>query len=239
TGVHTCALPISPPYAGLRDLHHRFDDVQVLGFPCNQFGAQEPGTEAEICEFVETRYGVDFPMFAKVEVNGPGEAPLYSMLKAAQPGDGEQADITWNFEKFLVDGDGNVVQRFAPGTTPDEGGEVTAGRRGAAAAHAGPAAAGQPAAAGGERARGGQAATGTPTGAVRASRLVRATVRWPRNGRRSIPPISRVAPRTVAASESTPATGTTTWRASSRSTAGPRRATARGRRARPSSAASS
>ena len=120
---------LTPQYAGLRDLHHRFDDVQVLGFPCNQFGAQEPGTEAEICEFVETRYGVDFPMFAKVEVNGPGEAPLYSMLKAAQPGDGEQADITWNFEKFLVDGDGNVVQRFAPGTTPEEVGEVIAGLR--------------------------------------------------------------------------------------------------------------
>ncbi len=120
---------LTPQYAGLRDLHHRFDDVQVLGFPCNQFGAQEPGTEAEICEFVETRYGVDFPMFAKVEVNGPGEAPLYSMLKAAQPGDSEQADITWNFEKFLVDGDGNVVQRFAPGTTPEEVGEVIAGLR--------------------------------------------------------------------------------------------------------------
>lgn len=111
---------LTPQYAGLQDLHRRFDDLQVLGFPCNQFGGQEPGTEAEICEFVESRFGVDFPMFAKVEVNGPGEAPLYTMLKAAEPGDGDSSDITWNFEKFLVDGEGNVVQRFGPGTTPEQ-----------------------------------------------------------------------------------------------------------------------
>lgn len=120
---------LTPQYAGLRDLHHRFDDLQVLGFPCNQFGSQEPGSEAEICEFVESRYGVDFPMFAKIEVNGPNEAPLYTLLKAAQRGDGESPDITWNFEKFLVDGDGNVVRRFPPATTPEEVGEVIASMR--------------------------------------------------------------------------------------------------------------
>ena len=92
----------------------------MLGFPCNQFAGQEPGTEAEILEFVQSKFDVDFPMFAKIEVNGPGEAELYTMLKAAQPGEGESPDITWNFEKFLVDKQGNVVLRFPPPTTPDE-----------------------------------------------------------------------------------------------------------------------
>jgi glutathione peroxidase len=92
----------------------------VLGFPCNQFGAQEPGTEAEILEFVTSKFDVDFPMFSKIEVNGDGACELYQLLKAAQPGDGESADITWNFEKFLVDREGNVVRRFPPMTTPDD-----------------------------------------------------------------------------------------------------------------------
>ena len=92
----------------------------MLGFPCNQFGAQEPGTEAEILEFVTSKYDVDFPMFAKIEVNGDGACELYRLLKAAQPGDGDNPDITWNFEKFLVDRQGNVVRRFPPMTTPDE-----------------------------------------------------------------------------------------------------------------------
>ena len=83
--------------------------------PCNQFGAQEPGTEAEILEFVQSKYDVDFPMFAKIEVNGDGACELYQFLKEAKPG-----DITWNFTKFLVDGDGNVVERFEPKTTPEE-----------------------------------------------------------------------------------------------------------------------
>jgi glutathione peroxidase len=91
-----------------------------LGFPCNQFGNQEPGTEAEILEFAASTYGVTFPMFAKIEVNGPSEAPLYTLLKAAQPGDGDSSDITWNFEKFLVDGDGNVTNRFSPPVTPEQ-----------------------------------------------------------------------------------------------------------------------
>ena len=98
--------------------------MQVLGFPCNQFGGQEPGSEEEILEFVTSKYEVDFPMFAKIEVNGDGAAPLYQMLKEAQPGDGDSSDITWNFEKFLVGKDGTVVRRFSPMVTPEEVAEV-------------------------------------------------------------------------------------------------------------------
>ena len=83
--------------------------------PCNQFGAQEPGTEAEILAFVQSNYDVDFPMFAKIEVNGDGTCDLYKLLKEAKPG-----DIAWNFTKFLVDGAGNVVERFEPQVTPEE-----------------------------------------------------------------------------------------------------------------------
>ena len=83
--------------------------------PCNQFGAQEPGTEAEILEFVRSNYDVTFPMFAKIEVNGDGTCELYQFLKEARPG-----DIAWNFTKFLVDGQGNVVERFEPRVTPEE-----------------------------------------------------------------------------------------------------------------------
>ena len=83
--------------------------------PCNQFGAQEPGTEEEILEFVRDNYDVTFPMFAKVEVNGDGTCELYRYLKAAKPG-----DIAWNFTKFLVDGRGQVLERFEPQVTPEE-----------------------------------------------------------------------------------------------------------------------
>jgi glutathione peroxidase len=92
----------------------------VLGFPCNQFGAQEPGTNAEILEFATSNYGVTFPMFHKIEVNGDGAAPLYRWLKDRQPGDGDSAEITWNFEKFLVDPAGDAVARFPPTTTPEQ-----------------------------------------------------------------------------------------------------------------------
>ncbi len=92
----------------------------MLGFPCNQFAGQEPGTAEEIREFVSTQYDIDFPMFAKIDVNGDNEAPLYSLLKAAQPGDGDTADIAWNFEKFLVSGSGEVLARWAPPVTPEE-----------------------------------------------------------------------------------------------------------------------
>jgi glutathione peroxidase len=92
----------------------------VLGFPCNQFGGQEPGTDEEVLEFATSKFDVDFPMFSKIEVNGDGACELYRRLKEAQPGDGDSAEITWNFEKFLVDKSGNVVRRFGPATTPEE-----------------------------------------------------------------------------------------------------------------------
>ena len=96
----------------------------MLAFPCNQFGGQEPGSNAEIKEFATSKFDADFPMFAKIEVNGDGAADLYKLLKAEQPGDGDSAEISWNFEKFLVDKSGNVVRRFAPQVTPDEVGAV-------------------------------------------------------------------------------------------------------------------
>ncbi len=92
----------------------------MLGIPCNQFGAQEPGSDAEILEFATSKFEVEFPMFSKIDVNGDNEAPLYSFLKSAQPGEGDSADIVWNFEKFLVDAGGNVVKRYSPQTTPEE-----------------------------------------------------------------------------------------------------------------------
>mgnify|MGYP000618931378 FL=1 len=92
----------------------------MLGIPCNQFGAQEPGSDAEILEFATSKFEVEFPMFSKIDVNGDNEAPLYSFLKSAQPGEGDSADIVWNFEKFLVDADGNAVKRYSPQTTPEE-----------------------------------------------------------------------------------------------------------------------
>jgi glutathione peroxidase len=92
----------------------------VLGFPCNQFGAQEPGSAEEIRSFVDDNYQIDFPMFAKIEVNGDGACELYDWLKSEQPGDGEASDITWNFEKFLVSAEGDVVTRFSPMVTPEE-----------------------------------------------------------------------------------------------------------------------
>ena len=91
-----------------------------MGFPCNQFGAQEPGSAEEIRAFVTEKYDIDFPMFAKIEVNGDGACELYDWLKSEQPGEGESPDITWNFEKFLVNGAGEVVARFSPMVTPEE-----------------------------------------------------------------------------------------------------------------------
>ncbi len=92
----------------------------MLAFPCNQFRDQEPGTNEEILEFATSTYGVTFPMFAKIEVNGDGAAPLYRWLRSEQPGEGATSDIAWNFTKFLVDGDGKVVARYEPMTTPEE-----------------------------------------------------------------------------------------------------------------------
>ena len=89
--------------------------MKVLGFPCNQFGAQEPGTNAEILEFAQSKYDANFPLFAKVEVNGDGACDLYEWLKSEKPG-----DIAWNFTKFLVGKDGSVAARFEPQVTPEQ-----------------------------------------------------------------------------------------------------------------------
>jgi glutathione peroxidase len=111
----------TPQYAGLEALHAKYHGkgFAVLGFPCNQFGAQEPGDEAEIASFCSTRFAVDFPMFAKIEVNGEGAHPLWKALKKAAPGLLGSEAIKWNFTKFLVGRDGRVVERFAPTTTPE------------------------------------------------------------------------------------------------------------------------
>lgn len=113
---------LTPQYAGLEALWQRFRErgLVVLGFPCNQFGAQEPGDAAEIAEFCTTNYGVSFPMFAKIEVNGPHTHPLYAHLKSAEPGVLGTEAIKWNFTKFLVDRSGAVVRRYAPTTTPEQ-----------------------------------------------------------------------------------------------------------------------
>ena len=110
---------MTPQYAGLRTLE---DDgaVKVLGFPCNQFGRQEPGSNEEILEFARSRYDANFQLFAKVEVNGDGACELYEYLKSAQPRSDGSTDIAWNFTKFLVDGDGRVVARYEPRVRPAE-----------------------------------------------------------------------------------------------------------------------
>ncbi len=91
-----------------------------MGFPCNQFGSQEPGTNEEIREFASAKYNINFPMFSKIDVNGDGACELYRILKIAQANADGSEDITWNFTKFLVNADGDVVKRFDPKTTPDE-----------------------------------------------------------------------------------------------------------------------
>ena len=110
----------TPQYQGLEALQKRFagSGFSVLGFPCNQFGAQEPGNDAEIADFCRLTYHVDFPMFAKVDVNGNAAHPLFKALKAAAPGLLGSQTIKWNFTKFLVDRTGQVINRFAPTTTP-------------------------------------------------------------------------------------------------------------------------
>ena len=110
----------TPQYEGLEALQKQYGarGFSVLGFPCNQFGAQEPGDEAEIANFCKLTYDVDFPMFAKVEVNGDGASPLFQALKKAAPGLLGSEGIKWNFTKFLVDRKGVVVDRFAPTTKP-------------------------------------------------------------------------------------------------------------------------
>ncbi|WP_005035198.1 glutathione peroxidase [Holophaga foetida] len=110
----------TPQYEGLEELYRRYRDrgFEVLGFPCNQFGGQEPGTDAEIQTFCQLTYQVDFPLFAKLEVNGEGAHPLYRFLKGEARGLLGSEAIKWNFTKFLVDRQGEVVNRFAPTTPP-------------------------------------------------------------------------------------------------------------------------
>ena len=115
------ACGFTPQYAGLEALYEKLapEGFAVLGFPCNQFGKQEPGNESEIGAFCQKNYGVRFPMFAKVDVNGANAHPLYKYLKRAKRGLFGTANIKWNFTKFLVDRTGNVVARFAPTKKPD------------------------------------------------------------------------------------------------------------------------
>ncbi|HJY55477.1 MAG TPA: glutathione peroxidase [Streptosporangiaceae bacterium] len=112
---------LTPQYTALEKLQEQFASrgFAVVGFPCNQFGGQEPGTSEEIAEFCSATYGVTFPMFEKIEVNGPGRHPIYDELTEVPDADGEAGDIQWNFEKFLIRPDGTVAGRFRPRTTPD------------------------------------------------------------------------------------------------------------------------
>nr|WP_197452570.1 glutathione peroxidase [Rosistilla carotiformis] len=116
------ACGLTPQYEGLEALYEKYKDkgLVVLGFPCNQFGKQEPGTSAEIQAFCKSNYDVSFPMFAKVEVNGEEACPLYKHLTAVDTKPKGAGKVSWNFEKFLVDGHGHVVGRYSPQTEPDD-----------------------------------------------------------------------------------------------------------------------
>jgi len=113
---------LTPQYAGLVDLQRTYAErgFTVVGVPCNQFYGQEPGTAEEIQEFCSTTYGVDFPLLAKTEVNGDGRHPLYDVLTATPDAEGKAGDVEWNFEKFLVARDGEVLARFRPKVQPDD-----------------------------------------------------------------------------------------------------------------------
>jgi glutathione peroxidase len=110
----------TPQFAGLEELYekHKGKGFEILGFPCNQFGKQDPGSNDEIMEFCQLNYGVSFPMFGKIEVNGSGTDPLFKHLKKEAPGALGTERIKWNFTKFLIDTDGNVVKRYAPTDKP-------------------------------------------------------------------------------------------------------------------------
>jgi glutathione peroxidase len=112
----------TPQYAGLERLYGKYRDqgLVVLGFPCNQFAGQEPGSEAEIASFCSLNYGVTFPMFAKIDVNGPNAHPLYRLLKRKKSGFLGSGAVKWNFTKFLVDREGNVVKRYGPAVKPEK-----------------------------------------------------------------------------------------------------------------------
>lgn len=115
------ACGLTPQYAGLETLQKDFaDDLVVLGFPCNQFGGQEPGTEHEIAQFCATSFGVTFPMFSKIEVNGDGAHPLYRFLREDRPAVLGNEEIAWNFAKFLIGRDGEPLARYSPRTAPED-----------------------------------------------------------------------------------------------------------------------
>jgi glutathione peroxidase len=111
----------TPQFEGLENLHQKYADkgLVVIGFPCNQFGKQDPGSNEEIIEFCQLNYGVSFAMAEKIDVNGSGTHPLYRLLKSEAKGLMGSGNIKWNFTKFLIDQKGNVLERFAPTTTPD------------------------------------------------------------------------------------------------------------------------
>ncbi len=111
----------TPQYDGLEKLFQQFKerDVEVLGFPCNQFGAQEPGDADEIQEFCKVNFGVTFPLMQKIDVNGPGASPLYDWMKGEAKGLMGSTSVKWNFTKFLIDREGNVVKRYAPQDAPE------------------------------------------------------------------------------------------------------------------------
>jgi glutathione peroxidase len=113
---------LTPQYEGLQKLHDEYAarGFEVLGFPCNQFMGQEPGTAEEIREFCDTSYHVSFPIFEKIDVNGDQQHPIYAELEQTADADGEAGDVKWNFEKFLVAPDGSVVGRFRPQVTPED-----------------------------------------------------------------------------------------------------------------------
>lgn len=112
----------TPQFKGLEALYEKYKDkgLMVLGFPCNQFLSQDPGTNSEISEFCELNYGVTFPMFAKIDVNGDAADPLFKYLTSAAPGLLGSKAVKWNFTKFLVDRNGNVIKRYAPATKPED-----------------------------------------------------------------------------------------------------------------------
>ena len=111
----------TPQFGGLEELYKRYEDkgLVVLGFPCNQFGSQDPGADSEIAEFCQMNYGVSFPMMSKIDVNGPTAHPLYKWLAAEAPGLLGSKAIKWNFTKFLVGKDGSVIKRYAPLDKPE------------------------------------------------------------------------------------------------------------------------
>jgi glutathione peroxidase len=119
---------LTPQYEGLERLHERYADrgFTVLGFPCNQFLGQEPGTADEIKEFCSVTYGVTFPLYDKIDVNGDDRHPLYDLLTGTEDADGQAGDVQWNFEKFLIDRDGQVAARFRPRVVPEDDAVVEA-----------------------------------------------------------------------------------------------------------------